>query len=306
MNYRGRVSVLLIVLTAGLLGGRAGQASPSCPQGVAAVAPRRLALRGGAASSAPSDGQGAGADAGEGPLRPLLPCDACGGIMGAGRAVELRAERAERRAAELGRRLEHLEHEFCVAEAALVQARKESADAVRAAEGSLRAQFERQIAELNDRCNRAEAEVRWGNGERTRDLIVISELRHKIDEHERERSELEDKIRREMGAGESSFTAAQRSGPVKSLEVDLVEDGGQCWCGAKGDAKGDLAGDDGWTGLEGSDSEEREGPKVLPHADGCGTAQSQGAPSGNGVLDDFTPLELFDKLRASRSAHSVL
>lgn len=256
------------VLFAWLLYARVGVASAPArakQNGVAMHVPvSRLALKGGASEGLPRSPPTEG---------PVQHCSACGRSVDSGRHVvvvaERRAERAERRAAELERRLEQLEREFCMAEAGLVQARADAAEAVRTAEAGLRSQFERRIAELNDRCNRAEAEVKWGNSERTRDLMVISELRHKVEDHERERSEIEDKIRREMAVETSSIPAQKPVVPLQSLKVEHEDDRVGCWCGAQGPFGGDLAGDDAWTGLEGPNGEDREGPEVLLHAENC-------------------------------------
>ena len=155
--------------------------------------------------------------------------------------------------------------------------------------------------------------------------MLISELQHKVDQYERERGELEDKIRLELSAGSVAAHGPMTSrrnregippqdvyAPPRPFEPIPEEDGGgakggcdeACWCGARGDEGGDLAGDGGWTGFEGLDE---EGPAELVHEEGCaqGASASQRTPraaeredaedgeEGEGI----TPLELLDKVR---------
>lgn len=310
---------------------------------ISAAAHGRLRLRGGGCQvsrAVPGDetldealdrgGTGGLPAAGASAARELAPQQQQTDARAAQKAAELaerRADKAERRAAELEHRLDQLEEEFCQAEAGLVQARATSAQAASKAEKQVRAELDARIAALNERCNQAEAEVRWGNGERTRDLIIITELKHKIDEHEQERGELEDKIRREFaadgvacggavtgagGGGVSHHQDAVRtpSIPVEGWPED-VEEGGledTCWCGAHGDEGGDVAGDNGWTGLEG---DEQEGPVVLVHQETCArTPQSApGETQTEKVAEDendaLTPLQLLDKLRKAQPSSHV-
>jgi hypothetical protein len=254
----------------------------------------------------------------EGPALHTSALSAC--CRRATEQAERRARKAERCAKELQKRIEHLEEEFCKAEAELVQARAEASEAASLSERKVRAELEGRLAALNQRCNEAEAEVQWGNGERTRDLMVISELQHKVDGYERERAELEDKIRREMaedrgGASGEGIRLApgHKAVPPVPLELESQEEeegtecGEKCWCGASGKDGGDLAGDGGWTGLEGASEE--EGPEVLKHADGCGsTGASSGvggsvataaraAGDGRSKEEDMTPVQLLDLMR---------
>lgn len=228
-------------------------------------------------------------------------------------AAERRAEKAERRAAELVCQLEEMEEQYCHTEAALVHARAAAAKAASTAEKHVRAELDARIAALNERCNLAEAEVRWGNGERTRDLIIITELKHKVDEHERERGELEDKIRREFAADGvdcGSVEAARRAAPkdvvrAPRIPVELwpehdkdAECEDACWCGAHGEEGGDVAGGGGWTGLEGDD--EQEGPVALEHEGACAQVPHPGQAARDAARDEddaLTPLQLLDKLR---------
>ena len=194
----------------------------------------RLRLRGGAEERCAEPP----CDRPEGPVHQLPSC-----CQRAVAAAQQRAERAERRAAGLQRRLDELEEEFCAAESGRMQARAEAARASEEAERKVRAELEGRLAVLNQRCNEAEAEVQWGNGERTRDLLVIAELKHKIEEHERERADIEDKIRHELAA--DGRCAAQNAGPTApEVPLDLWDaadgkgepssHGPACWCGAQG------------------------------------------------------------------------
>ena len=163
----------------------------------------------------------------------------------------------------------------------------------------------------------------WGNGERTRDLMLIAELQHKVDEYERERGELEDKIRLEMAA--DGAVVATRKGvgrlpphgiraPPAPFELPPEEDGGgekrggggggggggeqPCWCGAWGGESGDLAGDGGWTGFEGFE----EGPAELVHGEGCAqVSASQSVTPAAGEEDEeeenLSPVELLERVR---------
>ena len=155
--------------------------------------------------------------------------------------------------------------------------------------------------------------------------MLISELQHKVDQYERERGELEDKIRLELSAGSAAapgpMTSRRNRVGVPAQDVDETsrrfepipeEDGGggkggcgeACWCGARGDEGGDLAGDGGWTGFEGLDE---EGPAELVHEEGCaqGASASQRAPrtaeredGEDGEEEEgLTPLELLEKVR---------
>jgi hypothetical protein len=150
--------------------------------------------------------------------------------------------------------------------------------------------------------------------------MMISELQHKVDQYERERGELEDKIRLELSAGSDAppgpiTSRRNRLGvppqdllaPPRPFEPIPEEDGGggcdeACWCGARGGEGGDLAGDGGWTGFEGLDE---EGPAELVHEEGCaqGASASQRAPRAaedgeEGEEEEgLTPLELLEKVR---------
>jgi hypothetical protein len=151
--------------------------------------------------------------------------------------------------------------------------------------------------------------------------MLISELQHKVDQYERERGELEDKIRLELSAGIVAAPGPMSSrrnregipphAPPRHFEPIPEEDGGgakggcdeACWCGARGDEGGDLAGDGGWTGFEGLDE---EGPAELVHEEGCaqGASASQRAPRAaereegeEGEEEGLTPLELLEKVR---------
>ena len=262
----------------------------------------RLRLRGGAEERCAEPP----CDRPEGPVHQLPSC-----CQRAVAAAQQRAERAERRAAGLQRRLDELEEEFCAAESGRMQARAEAARASEEAERKVRAELEGRLAVLNQRCNEAEAEVQWGNGERTRDLLVIAELKHKIEEHERERADIEDKIRHELAA--DGRCAAQNAGPTApEVPLDLWDaadgkgepssHGPACWCGAQGGEGGDVAGDGSWTGLEASDA--GEGPEELAHAIGCARSSQPACDDRNDAAvpadyaDGLTPLQLYDKMRS--------
>ena len=261
----------------------------------------RLRLRGGAEERCAEPP----CDRPEGPEHQLPAC-----CQRAVAAAQQRAERAERRAAGLQRRLDELEEEFCAAESGRMQARAEVARATEEAERKVRAELEGRLAVLNQRCNEAEAEVQWGNGERTRDLLVMAELKHKIEEHERERADIEEKIRRELAAdGRCAAQNAGSTAPEVPLDLwDAADGNGEpsshgpaCWCGAQGGEGGDVAGDGGWTGLEASDA--GEGPAELVHAIGCARSSQPACDDGNDAAvpadyaDGLTPLQLYDKMR---------
>ena len=246
-----------------------------------------------------------------------------GDWMRAAKFATMRAEKAERRVEDLKCRLEQLEEQFCEAEAELTKARVAIAEAASKAEKTVRAELEHRIAALNQRCNEAEAEVEWGKGERTRDLMVIAELTHKVEEHDRERGELEDKIRREKEADEGSGVTGpriscgvtarrQESDRTPQIPVEWPGKPVDIWsglkgmqgnfeqercCGEKGEEAGSVEGlsGDGW--MEGESDRDEEGPVMHSH-------QDQASKAAEYQEDDVeeTPLELLERnLRKYRS-----